>query len=122
MFLKSYEEIKEVYADRITEIWEPSFTIIMTDTDQTVGSFPCSDLIFIFSPQGEMVIMTERLFREKYSFIKWMKLLTGLKLKKSKHSKTYSGMDIKESISYSKEFIDIVHYKKWWHEWARDLV
>lgn len=119
MFNKTYAQAKELYKDLITEVWEESFTIIMTDTDSTIGLASCSDIILVFAPTGELVLMTERIYNKKYNFVQWLKLRRTIKKERSKY---IGSATVFTSINRGTNFMDWTLYKKWWHEWARELV
>lgn len=119
MFDKDYNQIRDSYKDFITEIWEESFTIIMVDTRSDIGITPCSDIILVFAPTGELVLMTERVYRKNYTWYSWLKVK---KLIQAERSKSKIDATLYTSINHGENFVDLTIYKKWWHEWARELV
>lgn len=117
VFYDTFLEVASFYKECITEVWEESATICMADTDATVGLFDKSDIIVMFDKDtGEPMIVTERIYKENYTRIEWHRMKRYLNnMLKVIH--TELGFNIK--VSYTHNYIDFIHYKEEWWQWAR---
>jgi hypothetical protein len=118
VFEYNYNQIKSLYSSVITSVWEESRTIIMANTSRIIGEYPISDIFCVFDSTGEMVIYTERIYRKNYNIMKWLRLL----FKARQRRKSFISDTVHISVTKDKTFTDITYYKKWWHEWARELI
>ncbi len=117
VFFDSFEEVKKCYKDVAgKEIWDDASTIVLYDTADYIGMFPKSDIIVVYNDNGEPVIVTERIFKKNYTRRQWFYLKRSLKAK-LRYVTTEFGYSI--SISFGHGYIDYVHYKEDWWEWAR---
>lgn len=112
----NFSEAKEKLAHCICGIWEGSRTIIITDSPDDVGYFAQSDIILVFSPEGEMVLATERIKEKRVGFFKFRRYL-----KKAKQYIENDEVGIDVAVTRGDGFVDITAYKVWWHEWAKSL-
>ena len=116
MFHLNYLEFKERYKDVITSLWDEAYTAIIVDSKE--GHIPNCDMIVNFSPQGEMIIITERVNKGDMSKLQWF--LQQRRMNKIRKSlPKQEGVDV--SINIGDDFIDLMQYKRWWYEWAREL-
>ena len=116
VFYDSFREVVDFYKDTKMEIWEDAATLVLIDTDINTGLFDKSDIIIVYDKETcKPSIVTERVYRRNYSIKNWHKLTRYLRLKSSV-VKQELGFNVR--ISYSHGFIDYVHYKEEWWEWA----
>lgn len=117
VFYDTFAETVAFYQDDCRmEIWEEAATITLFDTNNTIGLFADSDIIVVYDQEtGKPSIVTERIYRKNYNLWQWWKLQRMLRMKTSliKHE---LGFSIK--ISFNFEYIDYVHYKEEWWQWA----
>lgn len=118
VFYDKFDEMREHYADYITEIWEETKTVCMAHTSGDVGLFPDSDIIAVYDAEGNPSVITERIYRKNYSRRLWWHIKKVLK-DKVKYIGQELGYNIRVTTSH--EFVDLVHYKEEWWEWARKL-
>lgn len=116
MFEYSYTQVKEMFTKDIAYINEESYTIIMEDTN-TIGRYPISDIILVFSPQGELVIYAERVYKSNYS---WLQMLR-IKIK-SLLNVDLSSNEVNTTVTFKRKYLDVIMFKRWWYEWAKELL
>lgn len=115
VFYDTYDEVLEYPCKK--EVWQEGRIISLTDTDNTIGLFECSDIIIAYSDNGEPNVVTERIYKRNYKGLDWFRVRTYLRTKTSV-IKQELGYNI--SISFGKDFIDYVHYKEDWWKWAAE--
>ena len=116
VFYDTFKETVEFYKDTRKEIWEEAATISLFDTDETVGLFDKSDIIVVYDKEtGKPSIVTERIYKKNYNKHDWWKMRRYLRYK-TKIITQELGFNIR--ISYSRNYIDYVHYKEEWWQWA----
>lgn len=116
VFYDTFEETMHFYSESSKEVWESNLTIALYDTDDTVGLFPNSDIIVVYDKESHNpMIVTERVFRKNYRFRDWFKFKSYLR-KKLAIIKQELGYNIR--VSYDADFIDYIHYKEEWWQWA----
>lgn len=113
VFYDTYDEVLEYPCAK--EVWEEGRIVSLTDTDNTIGLFGCSDIIIAYGEDGNPNVITERIYKRNYKFFDWIRVRTYLHTKTSV-IKQELGFNI--SISFGKDFIDYVHYKEDWWLWA----
>lgn len=116
MFQYTYSEFKKLYAKYITEIWEESYTIMVTDYKEDYENEEY-DLILVYSPLGELVILAKRMYKNKYPILRWLQVHVSQIFNKNKLSE-----DLAMTVKCHKGYTDIVTYKRWWLEWAKELL
>lgn len=117
VFYDSFKEVVESYADEVTDVWEESATICLADTSAETGLFPKSDIIIMYDKEtSKPMIVTERVYKRNYTSREWRKLKRFLRHKLSV-VKTELGFNIK--VTFSHDFLDYVHYKEEWWQWAK---
>ena len=107
VFYDRYDEVKNYSC--VAEVWDESRTIVLSDTDKNIGLFDKTDIIIMYDKCGNPCIITERIFKKNYSRRDWWLLQRSLK-GKLKVIQDELGFHI--SVSYAKDYIDYVHYKK----------
>ena len=117
VFFDSYKEVVTFYSEEYeVQQWDSAATICICDTDSGVGMFDMSDIIVVYDRETfKPTIVTERIFRKNYTWRNWFGITRMLKLK-AKHIKEELGYNIR--ISFAKDYIDYVHYKEEWWQWA----
>ena len=116
VFYDTFDEMFDIYTECKKEIWEETKTVTLYDAPYTVGLFPKSDIIIVYDNDTlKPTIVTERLYRKDYTFVRWLKLKSYLR-HKTKLIKQELGYNVR--ISYAKDYIDYVHYKEEWWQWA----
>ena len=116
VFYDSFPETVAFYEDTQKEIWEDSLTISLFNTPAQVGLFPQSDIIVVYDKETLMpTIVTERIYKKNYKAREWRKMVRLLK-NKTDLIKQELGFNIRVSFSY--HYIDYVHYKEEWWQWA----
>lgn len=116
IFYDTFKETVEFYNDTKLEIWEEAATISLADTGPAVGLFDKSDIIVVYSKEDcRPSIVTERIYRKNYTAYQWYKMKRYLRNKLSV-IKQELGFNIR--VSYSNDYIDYVHYKEEWWQWA----
>ena len=117
VFYDSYKEVVDFYSQEYeVQQWESAATICICDTKSDVGLFDKSDVIIVYDKETfKPSIVTERIFRKNYSWKVWWDINRMLKLK-AKHIKEELGFNIR--ISFARDYIDYVHYKEEWWQWA----
>lgn len=116
IFYDTFAEVVNHYKGTVMEVWEETCTITLSSTDANIGLFNKSDIIAVYDLETHLpTIITERIYRKNYSFMQWvnMKRYMRYKLRVVKHE---LGFNLK--ISYSRDYIDYVHYKEEWWQWA----
>ena len=119
VFYDSYKETVEFYKDCNLQMWEEEATIVIVDTDAETGLFDKSDIIIKYDKEnGKPIVITERIYRRNYKWNKWCRMKRFLR-NKIKVIKQELGFNIKVSFNYGfEEYIDYVHYKEEWWQWA----
>ena len=116
VFFDTFEETVAFYRDTKKEIWEENLTISLIDTGPDVGLFDKSDIIVVYDKDTHMpMIVTERIFKSNYTTREWWKLRRYFRHKMA-IIKQELGFNIR--VSYDKGFIDYIHYKEEWWQWA----
>jgi hypothetical protein len=116
IFYDTFAEVVNYYKDTDMEVWEETCTIALSNTAAEVGLFDKSDIIAVYDLESHLpVIITERIYRENYTWNEWRKMKRYMRNKTS-CIKQELGFNIR--ISYSKGYIDYVHYKEEWWQWA----
>ena len=116
VFYDNFDEMMEHYSEFITEIWHETRTVCMANTDATTGLFDKSDIICVYDDRGDPTIITERIFRDNYSWREWIHVKKILRLK-TRYLGQELGFNIKVTIGHG--YIDFIHYKEEWWDWAR---
>lgn len=115
VFYDHYDEVK-LY-DCVAEVWEESKTIVLVNTGKHIGLFDKSDIIIMYGKDGFPSIITERIFKKNFTRREWWGITRMFK-NKLKVIQEELGFHI--SVSYSRDYIDYVHYKQEWWLWARE--
>lgn len=116
VFYDTFKETVEFYKDTRMEVWEESYTITLINTGAEVGLFDKSDIIIVYDAETFLPsIVTERIFKKNYSKRDWYKIRKYLKYKTS-IIKQELGYNVR--ISFASDYIDYVHYKEEWWQWA----
>ena len=116
VFYDTFKETVEFYKDTLMEVWEESYTITLINTNLNVGLFDKSDIIVVYDAETFLPsIVTERIFKKNYSRMDWFKIRKYLKYKTS-IIKQELGYNVR--ISFASDYIDYVHYKEEWWQWA----
>lgn len=116
VFYDTFKETVEFYKDTQMEIWEEAATICLINTAADVGLFDRSDIIIVYDQDTfKPTIVTERIYKKNYSSHDWRKMRRYLKYKTS-IIKQELGFNVR--ISFAREYIDYVHYKEEWWQWA----
>lgn len=116
VFYDSFKETVTFYKDTRMEIWEEAATISLFDTDVETGLFNKSDIIIVYDKETfAPTIVTERIYKKNYTKLEWLKMKRYLRSKLS-IVKQELGFNIR--VSFSREYIDYVHYKEEWWQWA----
>ena len=110
------EDIKDAYADRITYEWPGSHMLMMEDSGPNLGHHDLSDLILVFSAQGELVLVTERIRAKEIGWFQFLKCM-----RECEHYPKPSDDTLSMAVTKGKGFVDITLYRSWWHEWAMEL-
>lgn len=116
VFYDTFKETVEFYKNTQMEVWEESYTITLINTGVEVGLFDKSDIIIVYDAETFLPsIVTERIFKKNYSKRDWYKIRKYLKYKTS-IIKQELGYNVR--ISFASDYIDYVHYKEEWWQWA----
>lgn len=116
VFYDTFKETVEFYKNTQMEVWEESYTITLINTGAEVGLFEKSDIIIVYDTETFLPsIVTERIFKKNYSKRDWYKIRKYLKYKTS-IIKQELGYNVR--ISFASDYIDYVHYKEEWWQWA----
>lgn len=116
VFYDTFKETVEFYKNERMEVWEESYTITLINTGAEVGLFDKSDIIVVYDAETFLPsIVTERIFKKNYSKRDWYKIRKYLKYKTS-IIKQELGYNVR--ISFASDYIDYVHYKEEWWQWA----
>lgn len=116
VFYDTFKETVEFYKNTRMEVWEESYTITLINTGAEVGLFDKSDIIIVYDAETFLPsIVTERIFKKNYSKRDWYKIRKYLKYKTS-IIKQELGYNVR--ISFASDYIDYVHYKEEWWQWA----
>lgn len=84
----------------------------MEDNPHTL--YDIADLILVYTPRGELVIHTVRIYRNKYNILKWLTLL----ISKKRYTPTE---ELGVRVNATSTYFDITVYKRWYLEWAKEL-
>ena len=116
VFYDTFKETVEFYKNTQMEVWKESYTITLINTGAEVGLFNKSDIIIVYDAETFLPsIVTERIFKKNYSKRDWYKIRKYLKYKTS-IIKQELGYNVR--ISFASDYIDYVHYKEEWWQWA----
>lgn len=117
VFYDTFNEVKEYYSRKYdVETWEETATISIANTGSEVGLFDKSDVIAVYDIETHTPsIVTERIYRKNYTRKEWWRMNRYLK-NKIKIIRSELGFNIR--LSFSKDYIDYVHYKEEWWQWA----
>lgn len=116
VFKDSFKEVVEYYKETEMQVWEEAATISLIDTGADVGLFDMSDIIIVYDSQTfEPSIVTERIYKKNYTPLEWHRMKKYMK-SKTKVVTQELGFNIR--ITYSRDYIDYVHYKEEWWQWA----
>ena len=116
VFYDTFEETVAFYKDTQKEIWEENLTISLFYFVFDVGLFDKSDITCVYDKDTHLpMIVTERIFRKNYSKVEWYKMKRYLRYKLA-IIKQELGFNIR--VSFDKQFIDYIHYKEEWWQWA----
>lgn len=118
VFYDAFDEMMEHYSSCITDIWEESKTVCMANTDAETGLFDKSDIICVYGNDNKPSIITERIFRKNYTWNQWRHIKRVLR-EKCKWLGQELGYNIR--ITVSRDYIDYIHYKEEWWEWAKKM-
>lgn len=115
VFYDSYNKMINYYEGQM-EVWDSAKTISLIDTNAAVGLFDKSDIIIAYDKEtNNPYIITERVFARNYTPRQWHKLRHNL-LEKTSIIKQELGYNIQ--ISFGIGYIDYIHYKEDWWQWA----
>lgn len=116
IFYDTFAEVVNNYKCDNMEIWEETCTISLANTSSKIGLFDKSDIIAVYDIDSHLpTIVTERIYRRNYKLFDWYKIRKHLK-NKLNVVKQELGFNIR--ISYSHDYIDYIHYKEEWWQWA----
>lgn len=116
VFYDTFKETVEFYKDIRMEVWEESYTITLINTGIDIGLFNKSDIIIVYDAETFLPsIVTERIFKKNYSRREWWQVRKYLKYK-TNIIKQELGFNVR--ISFANDYIDYVHYKEEWWQWA----
>ncbi len=116
IFYDTFSVVVEQHRNDNIEVWEETCTLSLANTDASIGLFDKSDIIAVYDTKTHLpTIITERIFRRNYKYREWLKMKKCLK-SKLKVVKQELGFNIR--VSYSADYIDYIHYKEEWWQWA----
>ncbi len=116
VFYDTFAEVVKIYPNVRKEVWEEAATIALYDTDAEIGLFKQSDIIIVYDTETFLPsIVTERIFKRNYSFWEWRRLRKYFKVMCRTITQEL-GFNIR--VSYERDFIDYIHYKEEWWQWA----
>lgn len=116
IFYDTFSEVVNYYKNCDMEVWEETCTLALSNTDANVGLFDKSDIIAVYDIETHLpTILTERIYRKNYTFKEWWRMKRHLK-SKMKIVKQELGFNLR--VSYSSDYIDYIHYKEEWWQWA----
>lgn len=115
MWEHDFESIINTFKDKISYVNRNTYTIIMEEPEG-ITKHPHADVILTFSPQGELVIYAERICKKDYKLFKWLKEIHYAQLESPPQG------DLNYRVVKHKSFVDIIEYKRWWYEWAKELL
>lgn len=117
VFYDTFDEVKEYYSRKYdVETWDETATISIANTGSEVGLFNKSDIIAVYDIEKRTPsIVTERIYRENYTRKEWWYINRYLR-NKIKIIRSELGFNIR--LSFSRDYIDYVHYKEEWWQWA----
>lgn len=103
------------YEKFITGTWEDTNTVILSDTDTSIGQFKKSDIFAKFSPDGKCCIVCERTYKEDYGELEWTQLALRAN-SRVYNQKQFNG--ICTSCTYEDDYIDFITYREEWLDWS----
>lgn len=116
VFFDTFDEMMHIYENCAKEIWEETKTVSLFNTPADVGLFDKSDIIIVYDEETlKPTIVTERIYKKNYKFFEWVRMKNYLR-HKTRVIKQELGFNIR--ISYSHGYIDYIHYKEEWWQWA----
>lgn len=117
IFYDTFAEVKEYYSKHYdVEMYEEAATICIADTGPEVGLYDQSDIIAVYDFNTHLpVIVTERIYKRNFSPHAWRLLIRSLKAKVKVIS---SELGFNVRISFASNYVDYVHYKEEWWQWA----
>lgn len=118
LFNKSKKDILDIYANNITAVLDKTNTVVLADTDTSIGNYPKSDIILTFSPDDTLAIQTERVLRKNYKEKEWLEMVFATQC----FAIEEDSRGIKYSVTYNVDYIDIVKYRKEWLDWAEEFM
>ncbi len=113
----SYDQVEAVLKEKLVGEGTDSHTIIAESVSRELCEVEGSTLIFKFVGSGEIIALTERVYKNKLNWLDRLKLKRDV-TKKYENENTTS---ILLTINSTKEYIDITLYKEWWFNWALNL-
>lgn len=119
LFHMKKDEIRDKYKEFITSEWEQANTLIMPDTDASIGQCQKSDIILAFDLDGNLAIQCERAYKSHYSEKEWTTMALRVL---SDVDKSEDSEGIVTACTYSNKYIDFIKYKKEWLDWADEII
>lgn len=116
VFYDTWEEVQEHYSNWISDYYEEAHTVCLTHTPGDMGLFSDSDIIICYGKDGTPTIVTERIFKKNYTWRHWWHIKRVLREKVK-----WLGQELgyNTRVSIGRDYIDYIHYKEEWWEWAR---
>lgn len=116
IFYDTFAEVVDRYKCSNMEVWTETCTLSLSDTDETIGLFGHSDIIAVYDIESHLpTIITERIYRKNYKFLQWYRMKKHLR---SKLRIVTQELGFNIRISYGNGYIDYIHYKEEWWQWA----
>ena len=116
IYYQPVSKIRTLYKDYKMDYWEKALVLCIPEAGSSLNTDVKSDIIVVYDALTHLPsIITERLFRNNYSFSEWWKLKRYLQFK-YRHIKHDNGYNLK--IVFNREYADIIHYKEEWWQWA----
>lgn len=116
VFYDTWEEVQEHYKPWITDYYAETRTVCLAATPADMGLFDQSDIIICYGTDGTPSIVTERIFRKNYGWYAWHNIKKVLRAKVKWLSQE---LGYNTRVTVSRDYIDYIHYKEEWWEWAR---
>lgn len=117
IYTEEYKNIVANYPREKMAVWRKTLTLALFNTPEDVGEFTKSDIIIVFNKKTHRPdIVTERIYRRKYSPIVWAKMYMLLLYKSHNIS---AELGFKYSVTFSPGYIDCCHFREEWWKWAR---
>lgn len=82
--------------------------------DNKATAYNIADLILVYTPRGELVVHTVRVYRNRYNPLYWLFLL----ISKKKYTSTEE-LGVRTNVT--SKYFDVTMYKRWYLEWAKEL-